>query len=111
MCSVLILYSFSAPIVSVEISNHGIVSAAGADYELSCNVTGVENLNTSMTYRWTKNSGTQTSVGMNSNIVFSPLRLSDAASYSCEVTISSDYLTGSIVARNVVPREVRIQSE
>ena len=29
---------------------------------------------------------------------FAPLRLSDAANYSCEVTISSNYLTTNIIA-------------
>ena len=61
-----------------------------------------------------KNNGSgQTQVGTNSSTLssFTTLQLSDAASYICEITISSNYLTGDIVAMNVNPQNVSIQSE
>ena len=104
---------FSAPPVSFQISGGGATPTAGESYRLTCNVSGAENLNPTTTYRWTKNSGSgQTQVGANSNILsFTPLRLADAARYICQVTISSNYLTGDIVAMNINPQDIRIQSE
>ena len=64
---------------------------------------------------WTKNStsGGQTSqVGTNSSTFsFTPLRLSNAGSYACEVTISSNYLSGHIIAMSANTQDIRIQSE
>jgi hypothetical protein len=99
--------------VSVQISDNGATPTAGENYQLTCSVSGAENLNPTTTYRWTKNSGSgQTQVGANSNTLsFTPLRLADAASYVCEITVSSTYLTGDIIVTNVNPEDVRIQSE
>ena len=104
---------FSAPSVSVQISDSRSTPTAGEDYQLTCSVSGAENLNPNITYRWTRNSGSgQTQVGANSNTLsFTPLRLADAASYVCGVTISSSYLTGDIVAMAINPQDIRIQSE
>ena len=59
-------------------------------YSLTCNltVTGAENLNSSITYQWTKNNGTQTLVGADRVLSFSSLRLSDAGQYTCQATVS-----------------------
>ena len=87
---------------------------AGEDYRLMCSVFGAENLNPTISYQWMKNSGSgQTPVGTNSSILSSltPLQLSDAASYICEVTIVSMYLTGDIIVMNVNPLNVSIESE
>ena len=49
-------------------------------------------------------------VESNSNTLsFTPLRLSDAATYACMVTIASNYLTGDIAS--MISQEVRVQSE
>ena len=97
--------------MSFQISDSGATPTAGESYWLTCNVSGAENLNPTTTYRWTKNSGSgQTQIGANSNTLsFTPLRLTDAASYVCEVTISSSYLTSDITA--VSSFGVRIQCE
>ena len=96
--------------MSVQIRDGGATPTAGENYLLTCNVSGAENLNPTISYRWIKNS--QTPVGTNSNTLsFTPLQLSDAASYICEVTISSSYLSGDIVAMNTNPQDIRIQSE
>ena len=89
----------SAPSVSIQIieSTSGI---AGENFDLLCGILGAENLNPSVTYRWTKNSGGhQIQVGTNSSTLsFTPIQLSDANNYSCTITITSDYLTTSITA-------------
>ena len=72
-------------------------------YFLTCDVNGTENLNSSITYQWTKNNGTQiqTQLGADSKILsFSPLMLSDAGEYTCQATISSPYLNDNITVMN-----------
>ena len=90
-------FSSSAPSISFEISS-STSAVAGKSFGLIFRILGAENLNPSVTYRWTKNSGSgQIQVGTNSSILsFNPVRLSDAANYSCMVTIISSYLTDSI---------------
>lgn len=90
-----------APSVSIQISDGGATPTAGQDYQLSCEVSGTNNINpTVVSYQWTKNSGGQAQlVGTNSNTLsFTPLQLSDASNYACTVIIASSHLTGNIVA-------------
>ena len=97
--------------MSVQITDGGATPIAGENYELICSVSGADNLNPTITYQWTKNSDGQIQVGTNSNTLsFTPLQLSDGASYVCAVTIASSYLTGDIAAMSVNPQDVRIQS-
>ena len=72
-------------------------------YTLTCSVTGAENLSPTITYQWTRDIGTtQTQVETNSNTLsFSPLSLSDAGRYTCDVTVSSPYLNSDIMAASV----------
>ena len=104
-------YAYLGLPVSVQISDGGVTPIAGESYQLTCSISGAENLNPTVNYRWTKNSGSgQTQVGTNSNTLsFTPLRLSNAGSFVCEVTIASNYLTGDVAYAN--PHNVSIQSE
>ena len=99
----------------VQITDDGTTPTAGENYPLICRVSGAENLNPAITYRWIKNSTSgsgQTQVGLSSSTLsFTPLRLSDAASYICEVTISSSSFSRDIVAMSGNTYDVRIQSE
>ena len=53
-----------------------------------CMVIGVRNDN--LMYNWTKDNGTaETVVGNSSTLFFSPLKLSDAGQYVCQVKIGS----------------------
>ena len=86
-------FFFKALPVTAHISDEGIPTA-GQRYSLTCSVSGAEGLNdTTITYQWTKNNGTQTQVETNSNTLsFSPLRLSDAGEYTCEIIVISNSL-------------------
>ena len=80
---------------------------------LTCDVSGADNLNPTITYQWTRNDGsTQTPVGTNSNtLTLSPLRLSDAGDYNCSVTVSSNFLNNNIITSSNNTQSVMIQSE
>ena len=85
--------SFPVPAISACISDEGNIPTAGQSNTLTCNVSGDEDLNLTITYQWTKNNGTQTHVGTNSNTLsFFFLRLSDAGQYTCQVNVTSPYL-------------------
>ena len=80
--------------MSVQITSSGPPSLGQSGYSLTCDVTGAENLNSSITYQWTKDNGTQTQIQVGGDprvLSFSPLRLSDAGQYTCQVTVSSPY--------------------
>ena len=97
--------------VLLQLSGSGATPIPGEDYQLTCSVSGAENFNPTIIYRWTKDSGSgQTQVGANSNTLsFTPLRLADAGSYVCGVTVSSNYLLSDITAINSF--DIRIQCE
>ena len=76
--------------VNVEITTNGTKVLGESGYSLTCDVTvtGADAGNPSITYQWTKNNGTQTQVGTDRVLSFSPLRLSDAGRYiyTCQAT-------------------------
>ena len=76
----------------INIVDFGIAQTAGEAYNLTCIVTGIENLDPSLElmYQWTKNNeSTQVVIGNSKALFFSPLKLSDVGQYICEVTIGS----------------------
>ena len=108
-------FLFLAPKISTHITDsiNKPFPTAGEDYRLFCGIlAGTEGLNdeiTSITYQWTRN-GDSYQVGTGSSTLsFSPVRLSDAANYSCSITIASSYLTGNIFTMTSLV--VRIQSK
>ena len=77
---------------------------------LTCNVSGADNLNPTITYQWTRND--QPVPGATTNTFnFSPLRLSQAGVYTCSATVGSSFLSGDINANAGNPQTVMIQSE
>ena len=82
--------------VNVEITTNGTKVLGESGYSLTCDVTvtGADAGNPSITYQWTKNNGTQTQVGTDRVLSFSPLRLSDAGQYTCQATVSPCNTTG-----------------
>ena len=100
------------PSISVMVTADGALVLGQNGYMLICSVSGAENLNPTITYQWTRNNGTQTQVGTNSNTLsFSPLRLSDVGQYTCEVTISSSFLNSEITMDSSDSRTLALQSE
>jgi hypothetical protein len=103
----------AAPNIGVTISMGNVI--LGQDHVLTCNASGAEKLNPSINYQWTKmnDTGTFTEVGTNSTtfkLSLSPLYLSDAGSYICNVTITSqEFLTGSITEQSTI--KLQIDSE
>jgi hypothetical protein len=86
---IVILQLFFACIIldpTVNISSVG-TRTAGGNHSLMCIVTGVR-IGNHFNYNWTKNNGTaQTVVGNSSTLFFSPLKLSDAGQYSCQLQV------------------------
>ena len=71
---------------------------AGQSYTLTCtaNVTGGETLSTTTTITWIHPSGSVTSgTGSSLNLTLNPLQVSDAGQYTCNVRVSSPFLTGA----------------
>ena len=89
---------FPVPAISVQITTSGALILGQSGHSLTCNATGIENLNPSITYQWTKNNGTRTQmVGTNSKTLsFSRLLPSDAGLYSCNVTVLSAYVSSVV---------------
>ena len=79
---------------------------------MECMTEGLEhNLDVLVTYRWTKEDGSQI-VQLQSNphtLSFGPLRLTDAGNYTCRVTINSDHFSRDVIATSY--KVVRLQSE
>ena len=108
----ILLFSL-APSISVQISDR-TRAITGENYNLTCRMFGGENVHPFVTYQWTKNSDSGGAGGIqylrsnSSTLSFTPLQLSDAANYSCMITITSSYLTSSITA--MASHSLRIQS-
>ena len=79
--------------INVEITPSGAKVLGQSGYSLTCGVTvaGADAGNPSIAYQWTKDNGmrTQTQVGTDRVLSFSPLRLSDAGRYTCQATVTS----------------------
>ena len=83
-------------------------------YSLTCGVNGAGNLSPTITYQWIKNNGTLTQIELGSDpkllsLDSSPLRLSDAGRYTCQVTVTSPYLIDNITVMD--SQDITIQSE
>ena len=71
---------------------------AGQSYTLTCTatVTGGGTLSTTTTITWTNPSGSVTSgTGSSLDLSLNSLQLSDAGQYTCNVSVSSPFLTGA----------------
>ena len=102
----------SAPQISVIVSaNLNTPLMMGqTDKTLTCDVSGADNLNPTITYRWTRNGDPVTVPDSSSNTFsFSPLGLSQAGVYTCRVTVSSSLLNQNSNADAVNMQIVTIQ--
>ena len=77
---------------------------------LTCDVSGADNLSPMITYQWTRNEETVPDVSSNT-LDLSPLMLSDAGDYTCNVTVRSTLLTSDIQASASNMQTVTVKSE
>lgn len=98
----MVIANLSAPLMVGQTNN-----------TLICDVSGTGSFNSTITtYQWTRSDGaTQTQVGNSRILNLSPLRLSHAGDYTCNVTVSSilPSLNITVSADNI--QSVMIQSE
>ena len=103
-----------APKIFIEIvdSTGGAFPMAGQNYDIICGVHGAENLNSTITYQWTRNNETG-SDNNSKSLSLTPVRISDAGtSYFCSATVVSNYLTGHSIGKVLSPRsKLIIKSE
>ena len=101
--------------VTVQIGENTAPQIGLSDYTLTCSISGIVDRNA--TYRWIKDSSTQiwNSTGTNSSILSfaSPLKLSNAGNYTCEVSIAreSPSLASSVMATIEASWAVTIESK
>ena len=103
----------SAQITSTEYPIE-VTPTAGQNYTIMCNVLGADNLNSTLTYKWTKSNSSQTLCVLTTNHAlfnFSPIKVSDAGNYSCKVNVSSSYLKESVVVVNSNSKHLQVQSK
>ena len=104
-----------APSISVKVTANltDLLMVGQTGNTLTCDVSGADNLNPTITYQWTRNDGsTQTRVGTNSNILtLSPLGLSNAGNYTCSTTVNSTLLNNDIITSSGNTQSVMIQGE
>ena len=109
--SIYTTYSFfhAVPTLTVEVSASGGASIGIKGFSLTCSLSGADNLDATVSYQWTKNNGTRTQLGSNTNrLSFSSLRLSDTGEYVCVAFVSLPYLQYPI---NATSRPFLIQLE
>ena len=99
-----------APPVIANITTEG-TATVGQTYTLICSVlSGLEGLNAVVSYQWTKDNGTRSQLGANSNTLSIPsLRLSDAGSYTCEISVNSNRLLKQATVRTTI--QVKVSSK
>ena len=88
------------PNITAYINDHGVIPVVGMMYSLICSVSGAERLtDANITYHWSKD-GTLVSYDVTTELPFTPLTYSDAGSYTCEVTVLSDFIKNPITIHN-----------
>ena len=90
----------TVPTVTASINSPTAPFTAGQSYTLTCTATvtggGGETLSTNTTISWTHPNGSVTSgTGSSLDLTLNPLRVSDAGQYTCNVSVSSPFLTGT----------------
>ena len=94
-------YTNYYPLVSLQISDGGDSPTVGHNYALTCHVSGAESIQ-SFNYKWMKSSNSTKSqiLSNSSKLFFSPLKLSDAGNYSCQINASE---VSGLAFTNVTP--------
>ena len=94
------LSPFPDPSISVILASPAQNPVAGSMYSLTCTVTGAERLTGStITYKWFKDGAVVSNQTMHT-LSFPSLSFSDAGDYTCQATVMSSLLSGSISTSN-----------
>ena len=91
-------HSTAVPTITTSITSPTGPFTAGEFYTLTCTVTvtGAGTMSPTTTITWIHPSGSMTSgTGSSLNLILNPLRVSDAGQYTCNVSVSSPFLTGT----------------
>lgn len=91
----------------VQVTTSGVPVIGQNSYTLTCKALVADYFCPLIYYQWTKKNGTITQ-SENRTLSFSPLRLSDAGQYTCQVTVSSYRL--NVEAIEMKSHEIRVQS-
>ncbi|XP_064386138.1 mucin-2-like isoform X3 [Halichondria panicea] len=76
---------------------------AGQSYSLTCTVTGAEALTPTISYQWFEGSSSRVMLPTTfADLTFDLLNLSDAGQYSCDVIVSSPFVTSDLTASSGV---------
>ena len=103
--------SVAPPITVIVTANFNASLMVGqTDNTLTCDISGANSLNPTITYQWTRN-GETIPDGSSRTLNLSPLRLSHAGGYICHVTVSSILLSNNISVSSGSNQSVIIQSE
>ena len=78
--------------ITVTVTGRGVPQLGQQSYSLTCTFTGTTS--SASGYRWLKN-GFTVEGESTQTLSFSPLQLSDAGLYACEVTVNSVVRTGN----------------
>ena len=95
--------------IASESTLEGRNVSAGTNFSLTCMVGGIEKLMAGLTFEWIRFNGTDNEEinVTSSEINFSPLKLSEAGIYMCQVNIRSGLLRSDLSFMSMHPYTVR----
>lgn len=79
------------PTITVQITDGEVTPSIGHGYTLTCSISGAENLNDTLPYYEWRSRG-QLLSSNSSTLHFYSLKLSDAGRYTCQASVTSNYL-------------------
>ena len=99
------VYTNHYPLVSLQVSDGGDSLTVGQNYTLTCHVSGAGSIQSLINYKWMKSSNSSTVaksciLSNSSKLSFSPLKLSNAGNYSCQINVSE---VSGLASINVKP--------
>ena len=100
----------TVPTITASITSPTSLFTAGQSYTLTCtaNVTGAGTLSTTTTITLIHPSGSMTSgTGSSLDLSLNPLRVSNAGQYTCNVSVSSPFLTGALSSTDTLTINVQ----
>jgi hypothetical protein len=109
MDSILLPYLEPDIVVQIASTFEGHNLTAGTNFSLICIVDGIIKLRPELSFEWIHFNGTDfDEINVTSNAIhFSPLKLSEAGNYMCQVNIRSSLLRSDLSFMSMPPYSVR----